>query len=145
MNLAESPRLTNDRLTRISCKAGWTRTFYNAAAMKKHILSVSYDDALLSTRHWILEQAGYKVSSAFGFSAALEICTTHHGFDLILMGHSIPQRDKKAILAAIRPQCKAPLLSIFKHGESPIAEASYVVDAQDGPSALLEVVKEALK
>lgn len=118
---------------------------YNALGMKKHILSVSYDQPLLVTRQMILEQAGYLVSSAFGFSEALEICQARHSFDLILMGHSMPQKDKMALLAALRPKCKAPLLSIVRHGDSPIPQADYSVDSGNGPAALLAAVYEALK
>jgi CheY-like chemotaxis protein len=71
---------------------------------------------LPATRQLILEQAGYLVSSAFDFAEALEICKTRHDFDLILMGHSMPQKDKMALLAALRPN----LLSIVRHGDSPI-------------------------
>jgi CheY-like chemotaxis protein len=76
--------------------------------MKKHILSVSYDQPLLVTRQLILEQAGYDVSSAFGFAEAMEVCKIRHDFDLILMCHSMPQKDKTALLAALRPECQAP-------------------------------------
>lgn len=113
--------------------------------MKKHILSISYDQPLLVTRQWILEQAGFDVSSAFGFAEALEICKTGRNFDLILMGHSMPQKDKVALMEAIRPNCTAPLLSILRHGEAPIPHAEYSVDSNEGPLALLTAVKEALK
>jgi CheY-like chemotaxis protein len=112
--------------------------------MKKHILSISYDQSLLVTRQMILEQAGYDVSSAFGFAEALDICKARKDFDLILMGHSMPQKDKTVLLGLLRPECNAPLLSIRKHGDSPLPGADYSVDAHDGPSALLEVVKETL-
>ncbi len=92
-----------------------------------------------------MEQAGYDVSSAFGFAEALEVCQTRHDFDLILMGHSMPQKDKIALIAALRPKCQAPLLSILRHGDSPIAQADYSVDSDDGPAVLLEAVKAALK
>jgi CheY-like chemotaxis protein len=116
---------------------------YNPA-MKKHILSISYDQPLLVTRQMILEQAGYDVSSAFGFAEALEICTTRHDFDLVLMGHSMPQKDKRALFEALRPKCRALFLSIRRHGDSPLPEANYSVDADDGPAALLGAVKAAL-
>src|SRR5207244_2557538 len=107
--------------------------------------SVSYDHLLLVTRRLILEQAGFDVSSAFGFAEALEICTTRHDFDLILMGHSMPQKDKMALVAELRPKCKAPLLSILRHGDLPIPQADYSVDSNDGPVALLAAVKAALE
>jgi len=83
--------------------------------MKKRILSISYDPSLLQTRHWILEQAGYEVSSAFGFAEAVEVCQTRHDFDLVLMGHSMPQKDKMALFEALRANCKAPLPSLLKN------------------------------
>src|SRR5262249_27353421 len=101
--------------------------------MMKRILSISYDKSLLTTRQILLENAGYAVISAFGFAEAMEICIARHDFDLILMGHSMPQKDKVILLAALRPECSAPLLSILRHGQSPIPQASFHIDAQDGP------------
>jgi CheY-like chemotaxis protein len=112
---------------------------------KRHILSISYDQALLVTRQLILEQQGYEVSSAFGFAEAMEICSSRHDFDLVLMGHSMPQKDKKALLEALRPNCKAPLLSILSHGDFPIPQASYSVEAGDGPDALVAAVRSAFE
>jgi DNA-binding NtrC family response regulator len=112
--------------------------------MKKCILSISYDQSLLQTRQWILEQAGYEVSSALGFAEALEACKARHDFVLVLMGHSMPQKDKMALFEALRLNCKAPLLSILRHGDSPIPQAEYAVEANDGPDALVEAVNNAL-
>lgn len=110
---------------------------------KKHILSISYDEPLLVTREMLLEKEGYDVTSAFGFAAAMEICAARHDFDLILMGHSMPQKDKTALVAVLRAHCSAPLLSILRHGDSPIPDAAFSVDSQDGPTSLLDVVKKA--
>lgn len=49
--------------------------------MSRRILSVSYDASLLATRKMLLEQQGYSVSSALGFSKALAHCHAG-GFDL---------------------------------------------------------------
>lgn len=112
--------------------------------MKKRIFSISYDPSLLSTRQWMLENAGYEVSSALGFAEALEVCQTKHDFDLVLMGHSMPQKDKIALFEALKSKCSAPLLSILRHGDSPIPQATYAVDSNDGPEALMEAVDKAL-
>jgi hypothetical protein len=61
------------------------------------------------------------------------------------MGHSMPQKDQTALLAALRLKCKAPLLSIRKHSEPSLAEADYSVDSLEGPPVLLAAVKKALK
>jgi CheY-like chemotaxis protein len=112
--------------------------------MKNRILSISYDKSLLATRQMILQSAGYEVTSALGLAEALTICKARHDFDLLLMGHSIPQKDKIELFNALRPHCQAPLLSILRSGEAPISQAEYAVDAQDGPEALLAAVRMAL-
>jgi CheY-like chemotaxis protein len=74
--------------------------------VKKAILSISYDESLLVTRHLILEQAGFDVSSALGFAEAMELCSQNQHYDLVLMGHSMPRKDKSALIAA--PAAKMP-------------------------------------
>ncbi len=111
----------------------------------KRILSISYNEPLLQTRELLLKKAGYDVTSALGFAEALEICTAHQDFDLVLMGHSMPQKDKTALLHALRPKCTAPLLSIRRHGDDPLPGAEYSVDSHDGPAVLIEAVIQALK
>jgi CheY-like chemotaxis protein len=116
-----------------------------SGSMKKSILSISYDQSLLVTRKLLLEEAGYEVISAFGFVAAMETCRSRHDFDLVLMGHSMPQKDKTSLIAALRVKCRAPLLSILRHGNAPIPEADYSVDSHDGPGALVKAVQAALE
>jgi CheY-like chemotaxis protein len=123
------------------CRTG---SLYNPCAMKKHILSISYDESLLVTRQMILETAGFDVSSALGFAEALELCRKDPNFDLVLMGHSIPRKDKSALIAALRPACKAPVLSVRRHGDPPLPEANCSVDSFDGPQVLLDAVHSAL-
>jgi CheY-like chemotaxis protein len=116
-----------------------------SGSMRKSILSISYDQPLLVTRKLLLEDAGYEVISAYGFVAAMETCISRQDFDLVLMGHSMPQKDKTSLIAALRVKCAAPLLSILKHGDSAIPEANYSVDSHDGPAALLKAVQAALE
>jgi DNA-binding response OmpR family regulator len=52
--------------------------------MSKRILSVSYDMSLLATRKMLLEQNGYDVDNALGFSKALTSCRVG-GFDLFIL------------------------------------------------------------
>jgi len=109
---------------------------------KPRILSISYDPSLLFTRQVMLELAGYDVVSAEGFADAIEHCSGD--FDLIIMGHSIPQKDKRAIVAALHEHgLDAPLLSLLRHGEAKIPEATRAADPQD-PELLLTTVKEIL-
>ena len=106
--------------------------------MTTRIFSISYDKTLLQTRHMMLEQAGYDVVSAEGYAEAVESC--QGSFDLIIMGHSIPQKDKRAIIAELRKHgCDGPVLSLLRVGEAPIPEAAHGIDPD--PRYLLETVK----
>ena len=111
--------------------------------MKPRILSISYDLTLLRTREMMLSQAGYEAVSAEGFTAALEHCSGT--FDLIILGHSIPQKDKRVIVAELHDRgCDAPLLSLLRTGEQPIPEATVGVDPSN-PQQLLDAVDSILR
>jgi CheY-like chemotaxis protein len=109
----------------------------------KSVLSISYDSSLLITRQMLLQQAGYAVISALGFTEALERCRTEM-YDIVLMGHSMPRKDKSALAAAVREHCSAPILSIRRHGDPPLPEADYSVEADEGPTILLAGIEAIL-
>ena len=111
--------------------------------MKKRILSISYDKVLLLTRQALLEREGFEVRSAYGFAEAMEACQGHDDFDVVIMGHSMPENDKTALVTALRSKCDAPLVSLFKRGDPAMPQADYSVDAHEGPKALLEAARKA--
>jgi CheY-like chemotaxis protein len=113
--------------------------------MKKRILSISYDEALLAMREMLLEREGYDVTSALGFVAAMEVCIRCDKFDLILMGHSIPQKDKIALFESLRSRCAAPLLSIARSDDPPLPQAAHSIKPTEHPEALLVAVKLTLE
>src|SRR5258708_7154526 len=113
-------------------------------ANPKRILCISYEESLLLTRKMIFEQAGYEVTAALGFAEAMEHCINRPAFDLIVMGHSIPRKDKTALIVALRPTCKSPILSVRRHGDPPLPEANASVDSFDGPAKLIEAAKAAI-
>jgi len=92
----------------------------------KHILSVSYDDRLLLARRRLLEQQGYRVTSAMGFKEAMVTCADQ-GFDLFILGDTIPDADKIKLIAAFRSRCTAPVLSIWKREQQREDSANYLV------------------
>jgi DNA-binding response OmpR family regulator len=113
--------------------------------MAKRILSISYDRSLLWTRQLLLEQLGYEVLSAEGFAQAWDaIEERKNNFDLIILGHSIPPKDKSAIVQHMRDSSQAPILALLRPYESPVAEAARSIDAGD-PGAFLHSVKDMLK
>jgi DNA-binding NtrC family response regulator len=106
-------------------------------AMSKRILSVSYDMSLLATRKMLLEQKGYAVVNAFGFSKALASCRAG-GFDLFILGHSIPHDDKLALIESFRTHCPAPIVSLERHGED-FVPCDYHA-SPDAPETFLETI-----
>jgi DNA-binding response OmpR family regulator len=113
--------------------------------MAKRILSISYDRALLWTRQLLLEQLGYEVLSAEGFSQAWDAAANKaNRFDLIILGHSIPSTDKHAIVSHMRATCDCPILALLRPYESPVSEAAVSIDAGD-PNAFLGAVRKMLQ
>lgn len=107
------------------------------------ILSVSYDEPLLHTRQWILETAGFNVISALGFTEAITHCKAGV-FDLLIIGHSIPPRDKAALVKVVRDHDHTRVLALLRAGEMPLAEADLSIDAWEGPDVLLTAVQRVL-
>ncbi len=105
--------------------------------MPKSILSVSYDVSLLATRQWLLEQRGYTVISALGFTKAVECCQ-QSDFDLFILGHSIAQQDKLALIDSFRRSCPAPILSLERHGEDHVPADYYA--SPDDPERFVKIV-----
>jgi DNA-binding response OmpR family regulator len=104
------------------------------------ILSVSYDEVLLRTRHMLLEREGYEVVSAAGFSASLEKCT-QGGYDLFVLGHSIPQSEKQKLVEEFRSTCPAPIISLRRSsGEQLVVHADYHIEPD--PEPLLKLISD---
>jgi DNA-binding response OmpR family regulator len=110
--------------------------------MPFRILSISYDPVLLHTRQQILEQHGYSVFSAEGFSAALETCRDKD-FDVVVMGHSIPHDDKQMLLEEVHKKCNAPVVALLRNSEPPLDGAAESIDPLS-PANLLNAVGRVL-
>ncbi len=109
--------------------------------MSKRILSVSYDVSLLATRRMLLELAGYTVISALGFTDALECCAGP-GFDLFILGHSIPTKDKQELIRAFRNNCPAPIVSLERVDELRVESDFHA--SPDNPEELLKTIDRIL-
>lgn len=107
------------------------------------LLSVSDDESLLRTRQWILETAGFNVTSALGFTQAVNYFQTGI-FDLVTLGHSIPHTDREALLKVLRKsECR--VLALRKPGDLLLPGVGHSIDAWDGPEALISAVRKALE
>jgi DNA-binding response OmpR family regulator len=107
------------------------------------ILSIGYDEPLLLTRQYILQQAGFTVVSALRLEEAIRHCK-HQKFDLIVLGHSIPPTDKTRLIAAGKKLAGCPTLSITGSDQSPHPGVDYSVDASEGPRALVHAIQAVL-
>ncbi len=87
------------------------------ALMSKSILSVSYDAMLLKTRSMLLKGEGYRVVSATGFEQAVTKCKIG-AFDLLILGHTVPAEDKRALVKIFHEHCPAPGISAASSGPS---------------------------
>ena len=105
------------------------------------ILSVSYHESLLESRRLLLEAKGYNVISALGFSQAILHCK-QGGFDLFILGHSIPLLDKQELIREFRAHCPSPIISLTRVTEPPVDGANFHV--YPDPKALLETVAQIL-
>lgn len=110
---------------------------------KPRILSVSYDEAILRTRQYILEAAGFEVLSALGFADAAKIAQTGT-YDLLLLGHTLPYNDKTELVRLAKTHCDCAVVSVYKHGIDPHPDADVAVDSTDGPQAMIDAVNKAL-
>ena len=109
--------------------------------MSQRILSVSYDQSLLATRRMLLEQRGYMVVSALGFIEAIGQCRKAD-FDLFILGHSIPETDKRELIKVFRENCPGRILSLNRYGEESVPSDFHV--SPDDPERLLKAVESAL-
>ena len=109
--------------------------------MSKRILSVSYDQALLATRKMLLEHRGYDVTSALGFTDAVEQCQ-NCDFDLFILGHSIPEKDKLNLVKTFRSHCGAPIVSLERIGEKKVPCDFHA--SPDDPEKFVNVVDDIL-
>ncbi|HET9183496.1 MAG TPA: hypothetical protein VFP59_15275 [Candidatus Angelobacter sp.] len=108
------------------------------------ILSISYDAHLLLTRELLLQQLGHKVVSSEGFAQAYEECSREDAkFDLIILGHSIPRKDKEAIIAHCSAACNCPVLALLRPHQPPIEGATLSIESDD-PAAFMNGIRKLL-
>jgi DNA-binding response OmpR family regulator len=108
------------------------------------ILSVSFHESLATTRSLLFSGAGFQVASALTIEQAIELCKTET-FQLVVIGHSLPAKDKKSLLKQIRSSCPVPVLALYHRAERKLEGADYTLDSTEGPVALLEMVNRIVR
>ena len=108
---------------------------------KARILSVSFDETLLRTRHMLLEREGYEVVSAMGLAASLEKCQ-EGAFNLFILGHSIDHSEKQRLVEAFRgANPLAAVISLRRNlGERLVEGANFHIEPD--PEPLLKLIDD---
>lgn len=105
------------------------------------VLSITYEEPLMQTREMILHKAGFDVTSGLGFVEAQALCTERQ-FDLVIIGHAIPTKDKLALIQCAK-QGGARVLCLRNPNDPVLPQADYSTDRTD-PDGLIEAIKTLL-
>ena len=108
------------------------------------ILSLTYDPSLARTREMLFSGAGFEVSTFSDVEKAIEDCQSN-SYDLVVLGHSIPLLERKALVKAVRNRCATPVLALLRHGEPLVPQADYFFDSTESPARLLATVQDILR
>jgi CheY-like chemotaxis protein len=107
------------------------------------ILSVGIDSPLLNTRQRLLQSAGYVVVSVQSAKEAVD-CFLAGDFDLVLLCHSLSERDRNTVARLIRASGSfTPVLTISEYvGQQDVVASTPV---ESGPEQLLAGIKDVLR
>lgn len=111
--------------------------------MRRRVLSISYDKALLDTRAMILQQHGFSVQSVQNVRDAIQLCR-EETFHIAVIGHSIPATEQKEVAAAIRQNCPGVIVVALKRCDAD--EVSFADAALDTfkPDELVSKLRQIL-
>lgn len=117
---------------------------FGELAGKKRILHVEFDRSLLTTRHALLETAGFEVVSCFSGSAVREVSTGSIHFDLFLLGHAASMPERAALVMWARTSFPSVPIVVLRSRDTdgfPLGDGSAIAD----PEELLTVIVDMLK
>ena len=112
------------------------------AALGEIVLAVGFDSSLMKTRILVLQSAGYIVESASSLKEAAARFQAGD-FDLVLLCHSIPMKDRDHLTCLIRATGSlTPVVSITQNLGA--CDAFVNATLEDGPNKFLAGVREQL-
>ena len=106
-------------------------------------LSVGSDPLVLGTRNQVLRSDGHTVVSAISADDALKVFLAGD-FDLVILCHSIPERDRESLTNAIHNRSpKTPVVLVAQR----VGEQDRFADAtiENDPARLLEQLPKLLR
>ena len=112
----------------------------------RRILSVDDEPDILSTRHAILEMAGYEVFSAINGRLAVELFAEIE-VDLVLMDYRMPGMDGGMVAREMkkrRPQVPVVIVSGVPVDEEVLTSIDGFLQKGEGPGPMLKTVERLL-
>ena len=124
---------------------GSGKTFLDggSALAGEHILSIAFDETLLTLRELLLQNAGYRVVSALGSKAGRKAALAG-GFDLFLVGHASPLRERTELIQWLRTNWpNVPITALRRSVYEQIPEATCIADV-DEPEEWLKAIQDCI-
>jgi DNA-binding response OmpR family regulator len=107
----------------------------------KSILIISRDKALRNTRTFILERAGYHVSSACTDDEAVRFVEASNAYSLVLLCHSVPEKSRLFLVDILKElQPSLPILMLYNSYDPTEAKVDGILHSLDSPTALLNMI-----
>ena len=111
---------------------------------RKRILSVGKDPVVVQLRNAVMAAAGYRVNSPRTFDDIPGLLE-NEPFDIVVLGHTIPRRERIALIKRIRGlQKNVPILSLYTSPDTLDRLADCEVNALEGPEALLRAIQDCI-
>jgi len=109
---------------------------------KPSVLQIGYYPMLLQTRHMMLEQDGYDVSSALGDEQARELAGSQN-FDAVVIGFSGTLAERQELLHWLKKNVQqTPVVMLQANSSERFPEADVVTLSED-PKVWLAAVRQA--
>ena len=115
----------------------------DAAADKKRVFQIAYNEGLLVARAEMLKLDGYDVVSVLGNEAAKRILDRSQHYDVFIVGKDAPREEREEMFRWLRANfATAKIVALISPYESPLAGADYSVPL-DGQEHWLAAVASA--
>ena len=106
------------------------------------VLSVGFNRMLLEPRNQVLRSAGYLVVAAYSLRAAVDYFRAGD-FDLVVLCHSVPQKDRESLTSLLRAWgSRIPVVSVS--GKVCECDAFATETLEDGAHKFLSGISDAL-
>ena len=108
------------------------------------ILVVSHDPERADVRKQRLMNAGYRVISAMNIQEVRETCEKHP-IQLAVIGHSLPQAERRRVWLEIRQLCggRLPILELRGNESAAVADSTVIVHHPEQHDELTDRVRRA--